>query len=649
MKQSQFFKKIISIHGLTAIIAIIGLFLLWPIDSAEAVLKKGAIAPEFSLLAPLKKKPMVIVYFFRLDSRSSREGLSTLTDVYDQYKREGVGVVAVSNSDTKELRTHLSKHPVPFPVALDNGQIFEQYDVRAILPTTYILGPGKKVTDVIQGGGPSSRHFITTVADRTLQLNRPQLAKTLFETALKADIKDATARVGLGRAYLKEGKLKDAEAEFQQVAKSPSPKEAILGKEGLAELHLTKGDPDTALVLAEEVKQVDTEHGLVHLIRGNIMVIRGKTDEALVELNRAAQGNLGNEKMRAEAWNAAGQIHSVKGDYTLAEKMYQEAMGYNPYSAEIRTNRGMLYEKTGQPQQARALYDEAMTLDPADGVARSLAKRMEQHLAFQEDMERQKRVDTLVTALVEQFKKGDVAHPSGEDAWSSRPMTLAFLDIRKIGHHPMREGFIEVVQQEIAQQFHTHGRVQVVEREMLDKLLAELRLGASELADKSTALQLGRLLSARLIMTGNLIPTSEGMQLSLRLIDPETSAIRVTYTHAMKTGDDWVTLAQTVSDTLTQRIGAAYPLKGRIVSLDQNVVIINLGMKHGIQAGTQMKVIDQGAAIVIDGKTIGYQETSIGLLQITRVEEQHAYGQLIGSDASLKKDQKVQEVQGENK
>ena len=572
------------------IAAVFFLFLIGMKGTAEAALKKGETAPSFTALESTKKKPMVLVYFFKLDSKPAREGLDYLKSLHEQYQKEGVAILAVTQDSAKALDLYLKERPLPFPVVRDDGKIFDSYQVKVILPTTYVLGPGARITDVLEGGGPSSARFITTVAQRGLQLKKTALAKALFESALKSNPKDATAQAGLGHVYLKEGKLDRAETEFSKIAQLKSP-EAILGKEGLAELHLQKGESDKAISIAQEVEKEDPNNGLVHLVKGNVLAGQGKQKEALTEFTRATEGKLSSDWQRATAYNNAGRIYSEQGQYVQAEKMYQEAVVHNPYSPEILSNRGVLYEKQGQPQKALALYQEALSADPEDEIAKHLMKRVEQHLAFKEDMERQKRIDTLVADLADRFQKGKVSEIPPADPWSSKPMTVAFLGIKQMGGGLLREGMSEVLQAEMTQRLSATGRISVVEREMLDKLLAELKLGSSELADPETSLKLGKLLSARLIVTGSLVQIPEGVRLSLRLIDPETSAIKITHADEMGAQKNLLALADQTAQAVGKKIKEQYPLKGKIASVEEgDQVIINLGTRHGVKPGTKLRM-----------------------------------------------------------
>lgn len=622
------------------------MFTLLKVSISGAALQKGTVAPSFPALAGDQKHPMVILYFFKHDSKPSMQGLEHLKTQYSLYQSAGIQVFAISKDEPKALDHSLQKNPLPFPVVKDDGKIFKDYGIQIVLPATVVLGPGGRVTDTLEGGGPTSKQFITTVADRSLQMKNTALAEKLYTAVLKEDPKDASAQAGLAQVYLKEGKFDRAEAAFSNMVKLSAP-EAILGKEGLVAVHLKKGETEKAVAAAEDIQRTDPSNGLVHLIKANVLAGTGDQAGALSEYNRAIEGKLTHDWQRAEAYNQAGRIHSEQGDYEQAESMYAQAVNQNPYSPEILTNRGALYEKRGEPQKALALYQEALTVDPKDEIALLLSKRIAQHLDFEEDMERQKRVDSLVSELAERFKAGKAAPVESSDPWSSRPMTIAFLGLKSMGGALLREGMAEVLQQEIAQKMMASGRVSVVEREIMDKLLTELKLGSSELADPETALKLGKILAARLIVTGNMVQVPEGVRLSLRVIDPETSAIKVTHSDEMGLNKNLMELSEVTGKVLQERIKILYPLQGKIALVEEGgQVIVNLGRKHGMAPGVEMKIISEGDAVVMDGKVIGHRKKKVGRLKIVEVEEGLSYGRLTEKASAVEKDQKVLEDAG---
>jgi tetratricopeptide (TPR) repeat protein len=609
--------------------------------AVEAAIKKGDTAPSFIELKAVEKKAMVLIYFFQLNSKPSIAGFEHLKEMYQEYKKAGIAILVISKDDRKSLNQFFEKNPVPFYIITDDGTIFDQYEVKVILPVTYILGAGLRVADRFEGGGASSYKMMTAVAHHSLDLKKPQLARAVYANVLKSDPTNIAAKTGLANAYFSEGKLDQAKEEYTRIAQLVSP-DAILGKEGLVKTYIKEGEPDKALALAARIQDANPASSLIHLINGNILAGKGNQEEALAQYAKVTNGKGNEDWQTAEAYNRSGRIYSEQGKYDMAEKMYQNAVVYNPFSSEILTNRGVLYEKQGQPQKAKALYEEAISADPEDKIAKSLSKRMEAHLDFQEDMEKQKRVDTLVSDLAVQYQKNSTNKKTASDTWSSLPLTVAFFGIKTTGE--VREGITEVIQQEITQSLMAQrdGRIQVVEREVLDKLLAELKLGSSDLADPETALRLGKLLSARLMITGSLFSEDEALKLNLRLIDPETSAIKVIYSSEQEKSLSDLTAKTSLA--LDQRIRKVYPIQGIIVSVEKdNQVIVNLDTRHGIYNGLRLKIIKEGEQMVFNGKVIGAKKEDIGTIEITGVDEGFSYALVLTGKGSAEKGQKVAE------
>ena len=69
------------------------------------------------------------------------------------------------------------------------------------------------------------------------------------------------------------------------------------------------------------------------------------------------------------------------------------------------------------------------------------------------------------------------------------------------------------------------SRFRVVERDRLDLILEEQKLSRTKLADKKTALRLGRLVAAQTILNGTMLETSTGIEIVCHVIDTETSEI----------------------------------------------------------------------------------------------------------------------------
>ncbi|WP_395747138.1 CsgG/HfaB family protein [Prosthecobacter sp.] len=77
----------------------------------------------------------------------------------------------------------------------------------------------------------------------------------------------------------------------------------------------------------------------------------------------------------------------------------------------------------------------------------------------------------------------------------------------------------------VAAQLSTNADLWMVERADIDKLLGEHNLKLSGLADPAAATQTGRILGARILVTGRIIPTGDNVLLVAKVMSVETSRV----------------------------------------------------------------------------------------------------------------------------
>ena len=107
---------------------------------------------------------------------------------------------------------------------------------------------------------------------------------------------------------------------------------------------------------------------------------------------------------------------------------------------------------------------------------------------------------------------------------SSR-LATAVLPFQKKGDE---DTFTSIVPDLFLHALSNKNRFDVVARDDLEAILAELELSASDLADKSKALKVGKIVSAELVIGGTVMETSKFLQIFARVIDTETSEVMVT-------------------------------------------------------------------------------------------------------------------------
>ena len=243
------------------------------------------------------------------------------------------------------------------------------------------------------------------------------------------------------------------------------------------------------------------------------------------------------------------------------------------------------------------------------------------------DADSHKRIDGLVTTLAAQYREGKIEKPKASDAWSSRPVTMVFMDVHAEGAGG--EKTVSLLSMKVTEALQTEGRVQMVERELMEKLLAELKLSASSLADPATALKIGKLLSARVMVTGSILPENKGMTIALRFIDTETTAVRKVLTVEAPSTTIDRELAANLAKGINEWVKTDLPVRGRILSLSGENCLVNLGQEHGLKKGDRLEVVKETK------KGSGFY-VAIGDIEIAQVNKDKAEARIISKTGPVK-------------
>ncbi len=611
----------------------------------------GQVAPDFSLtdlrgnvhtLFDNTSQPMQILYFFDAASRPSQEGLLSLNNLAKRFADADMAVWGITRSSREAAVEFMNQAHLTFPVLLDTSNVSDLYQARLILPTVCTLGPELKVLDTFQGGGKTTEIMLVRLAERTLQRKETMIAKAISDTVINSNPDNIEARSVKGYAEIKEGNLAAAEEIFETIAETEGEGE-VIGKEGLSAVYANKGDTDKALELADEVVEKAPERTYARVVKADILYSQGNQPEAEAEYRKAVENEAAAPYQKAVALNRFGRFYASLGDYTEARSLYDQAVDVDPYYVEAMSNKGMTYEKEGDWEQALSEYQQAVNLDSSDTFASVLAQKAEQMISLQRDAARSKEINTLVADLAKRFRDQKRTSKAAVDDWTSRPMVLSFVDFQEKGGLAERDGYGMVLTTQLANELNASGRVKVVERAVMDRLLSELNLGSSELADSDTALSLGRVLAAKLMATGTLLFTPGSTLMNLRLIDTETSAIPKVVTNTLNANTPLSTYIHQLNRELLKTIIEQYPLKGYVVQVTGDRVMLNIGHSQGVVQGTRFQVIEDQKPIKYKGKTLEADPRIIGEIEVVSVETDISYGRMIDTERSLEQDDKVVE------
>ncbi|NNF99288.1 MAG: tetratricopeptide repeat protein [Desulfobacteraceae bacterium] len=612
----------------------------------------GDTVPNFSLkdinekvydLSSLKNQPMVIIYFFDVDSRSSQEGLLTIDDLAKQYKDVDLLVWGITTSSKeKVLKFNTLTNPT-FPILMDTTGVSQKYKAQTILPTICITGPELKVLDFFQGGGKTTEIMLVKLAERTLQQKKVEIAKAISGKVVTKNPGNVEAKSVHGYASLKAGDVEEAEKTFYELSREKGDG-AVLGKEGLSTVYAQKGQTEKSLAMAEEVEMSGPGRAYVHVVKGDLLYSQNKKTAAEVEYKKAIAKKQSAPYQKAVAYNQLGRLYANRGNFKKSRELYAQAVSIDPYYIEATANRGLTYEKEGDWAKALENYRQALAIDKSDPFAATLAKNAKERLLLEQDEEKRSRIDKLVDELVLRYRDQTFSVDSTiEDDWTSQPMILTFTYFSETGGLTERDGFSTVLTSQLADQLNASGRVQVVDLILIERLLERLNLKTSDLAEQETALKLGKVLSARIIGTGAIFHVHGSSLITMRLVDTETTDITKVINGEFGGGPsirkDMHQLNREILTTVIQH----YPLQAFVVDIIGNQVLLNLGADQGVVLGTRFDVIEDKPAIEYRGKKMKPESAVVAQVEVVKLEKDFAYGHLKNTRRPIVRDDKLRE------
>lgn len=620
----------------------------------RATMRVGEVAPPFKAsslgqktldTAAISQGAMSVLYFF--DTKRCKGCIETLTrlrELSEQFRSEGIVVIAFGKMPQSDLAKLTVKESSNFHLVSADEDVLKKFHITEMLPTVVVTTKGGTVTSVIHGGGSGNDKVIFSLAESMLARGNAVAASQLFNSLKGIQTQMTVAQIGYAYGLLKQGKANEATAIFNSAKADKRQDMALRGHEGLAEVALAAGDLDKALSEAENALRIDPNRTVAQMTKAKVHAAKGNSKEAeqAIAIASSSSAVADFSWQTAEATTARGNLLKKVSPNT-AISAYKEAVEVNPFAADALVNQGNVLQAMGDNAQALELLRQASERAPRDRAVVALLRQAEQASKQKMDLERQKYIDESVKELVARFKEQKNTKPARPaDEWTSQAMAISVLDFQTSGDTELlgKLGMDKLLLQEFSQALLNQG-VTVVDRAILDKLLAELKLGSSELADPDTQLRLGRIMAARLITTGSFTGAGQNKAVSMRMIDTETTHIAYSSTKRNITIDP-VSLAEEMATAVVKNVRDKYPLKGRIAVADDNAaIIVNLGKKHGAAPGQTFNVLGEGVPIELNGRILGYREAKLGQLEITASEDLMSYAKVIEKTGNWAKNQKI--------
>jgi TolB-like protein len=300
---------------------------------------------------------------------------------------------------------------------------------------------------------------------------------------------------------------------------------------------------------------------------------------------------------------------------------------------------GETARQKGQLPLAKDALAKAAQLNPKDQVARVLSDETSADAAYRDDPNAE---HDMVTAAANLFKRTGYKGP--DDPWAPRPMVIAFLDFSTAGGSPEHAGLHDALVARITQALQGSKRVRVVDRRLIAEVLQEQKLSMSDLSDPATRLKVGQILASRLIATGDVASIDKDKySVELQMIDTETTEIKVNLSEPLDGSDKIFAVADKTANDILNHVEQDYPLKGKIVHVDGDQVVLDIGSNAGATTGTRMNAVAE-ESIKVNGEVIATKLNRVGSVEITEVQPKASFAKVIEHSVALKPETKVIEA-----
>ncbi|HEX72620.1 MAG TPA: tetratricopeptide repeat protein [Candidatus Hydrogenedentes bacterium] len=619
--------------------------LLLAAGAAVGQLAQGKPAPSIhavdihgkavDLDALVQEQPyLVILYFFSVDTGEDIAVKLRYLDM--RYGRDKLKIISLGmKEDEAALKAFADRLNIQyFLIHADSVENAPWLKEIYSLPLTLFVqaDPDKTIERVLVGGGAGQAQILKEVAENLYQQRRGE-ALEIVEEAIAAgeDAKEAAELKGF--ILTTEGKLDEAEKEFGRI-------DSVAG---LAAVALERGDLESAAQIAASAP----DDGYAQTVRAEALIRTGKTAEAAEALNTAATAAK-RPWQQSETVNLQGRVAHIEGDADKAVAAYQQAIALDPYNVIALSNEGAAHREKGDLEKAQETLEKAARIRP-DDLTEIMIRQVRRELEEANDLKRAELVNAQIAELGKRFRELKVSGAAEDaDTWTSRPLVVAFLpsSARQESALFERAGTAVAVQREIEARLQSSGRMSVVERQMLDKLLQELNLGSSELADPATQRQLGRVLSAGVLAFTDFGRIGSDLIMYVRLVDTESTQIvgQVTSTVVERQPSACI---QAVADELLEKLSSDRELRGLIADVsDPEAILINIGAKHGVEVGQVFTVLTDGEPVEAAGRVIARRQRPVAKLRVTLVEADYAVCTPVElrEDVPLAKEMKVRIV-----
>ena len=185
-----------------------------------------------------------------------------------------------------------------------------------------------------------------------------QQAEAAFRKALEVDAQNLGAYEGLGRLYVRAGRLPEAQREFEELAARQSKPGSSLTMVGM--IQQSRNLATEARATYEKVLQHDPTAGVAANNLAWLYLENGMDVNLALQLAQTAKAAL---PKNAEVSDTLGWVYYRKGMFAPAIRELEQAVALNPGEAVSQYHLGLAYAKYGDKVRAKRALETALKLN----------------------------------------------------------------------------------------------------------------------------------------------------------------------------------------------------------------------------------------------------------------------------------------------
>jgi len=186
------------------------------------------------------------------------------------------------------------------------------------------------------------------------------------------------------------------------------------------------------------------------------------------------------------------------------------------------------------------------------------------------------------------------------------------------------------------------NRFRVIERGAMEAVMKEQKFSLSGLVNEDSAIELGKIVGADVIVMGNLSIESGFSRVSARVIDIETSE-NIVAKEASTHRSEIKHIEKLVEDVAVMIYNDLPLVEGSIISLEDELIYLDIGSDVGIKKGTKCVIYKEGKEIIHPGtkQVLGKKVSKLGELIVVQVQRKMATARLVSMDGKMEVGDKV--------